>query len=123
MCSSDLDEAQWIRGKALDTFAPLGPVMLDAAAAPPPAEMSIRTTVNGEVRQDASCSLMVTDVPGLIEYISQAITLEPGDIIATGTPSGVALGMENPVYLASGDEVTVTIPGIGQLTNVIESGK
>ena len=117
------EEPQWIRGKALDTFAPLGPVMLDAAAAPPVAEMSIRTTVNGEVRQDASCSLMITDVPGLIEYISEAITLEPGDIIATGTPSGVALGMENPVYLASGDEVTVTIPGIGELTNVIETGK
>jgi 2-keto-4-pentenoate hydratase/2-oxohepta-3-ene-1,7-dioic acid hydratase in catechol pathway len=117
------EEPQWIRAKALDTFAPLGPVMLDAAAAPPPAEMSIRTTVNGEVRQDASCSLMITDVPGLIEYISQAMTLEPGDIIATGTPSGVALGMENPVYLAPGDEVTVTIPGIGELANVIETGK
>ena len=112
-------EAQWIRGKALDTFAPLGPVLLDAAAAPPPAEFAIRTTVNGEVRQDSSCSLMIMGVDKLIEYISQAITLEAGDIIATGTPSGVAFGMEHPVYLAEGDTVIVEIPGIGQLTSPI----
>ena len=113
------EEPQWIRGKALDTFAPLGPVLLDAAAAPPPSELSIRTTVNGEVRQDASCALMITGVDDLIAYISRAITLEPGDIIATGTPSGVASGMQHPVYLADGDVVTVTIPGIGTLTSPI----
>ena len=75
-------EPQWIRGKALDTFAPLGPVLLDAAAAPPVAEMRLRTLVNGEVRQDASCAQMITGVPELIAYISDGITLEP----ATSSP-------------------------------------
>lgn len=112
-------EPQWIRGKALDTFAPTGPVFLDAAAAPPVGQMRIRTRVNGELRQDASCMLMITPVPELISYISQHITLEPGDLIATGTPAGVALGMEHPVYLAPGDKVEVEIPAIGTLTSVI----
>ena len=112
-------EPQWIRGKALDTFAPLGPVVLDAAAAPPVGEMTLRTLVNGEVRQDASCSQMITGVPELIAYISRGITLEPGDIIATGTPSGVALGMNPPVYLEPGDKVSIEIPGIGELANPV----
>jgi len=112
-------EPQWIRGKALDTFAPLGPVLLDAAAAPPVPEMRLRTLVNGDVRQDASCGQMITGVPELIAYISAGITLEPGDIIATGTPSGVALGMNPPVYLVPGDKVSIEITGIGELVNTI----
>jgi 2-keto-4-pentenoate hydratase/2-oxohepta-3-ene-1,7-dioic acid hydratase in catechol pathway len=112
-------EPQWIRGKALDTFAPLGPVVLDAAAAPPVGELTLRTLVNGEVRQDASCAQMITGVPELIAYISAGITLEPGDIIATGTPSGVALGMNPPVYLRPGDKVSIEIPGIGELANTV----
>jgi acylpyruvate hydrolase len=116
-------EPQWIRGKALDTFAPLGPVVLDAAAAPPVAEMTLRTLVNGEVRQDASCGQMITGVPELIAYISAGITLEPGDIIATGTPSGVALGMTPPVYLQPGDKVSIEIPGIGELANTVASSR
>ena len=112
-------EPQWIRGKALDTFAPLGPVVLDAAAAPPVGELRLRTLVNGEVRQDASCSLMITGVPELIAYISAGITLEPGDIIATGTPSGVAAGMTPPAYLMPGDKVSIEIPGIGELVNTV----
>lgn len=114
-------EPQWVRGKALDTFAPLGPVVVDSASAPEIGEMHIRTLVNGEVRQDASCGLMITPVPELIEYISRDITLEPGDLIATGTPAGVALGMEHPVYLADGDEVTVEIAGVGVLTSHIRA--
>lgn len=112
-------EPQWIRGKSLDTFAPLGPVVLDAKSAPPIGEMRIQTRVNGELRQDASCSMMITPVAELIAHISSAITLEPGDIIATGTPSGVALGMNPPIYLQVGDTVTVSIDGIGELTNPI----
>jgi acylpyruvate hydrolase len=112
-------EPQWIRGKALDTFAPLGPVVLDAAAAPPVGELTLRTLVNGEVRQDASCAQMITGVPELIAYISAGITLEPGDIIATGTPSGVALGMNPPVYLQPGDKISIEIPGIGELANTV----
>jgi acylpyruvate hydrolase len=112
-------EPQWIRGKALDGFAPLGPVVLDAKSAPEIGSFQIVTKVNGETRQDASCSLMITGVPELIEHISQAITLEPGDIIATGTPSGVALGMNPQIYLKSGDVVTIEIEQIGVLTNAI----
>ncbi len=112
-------EPQWIRGKALDTFAPLGPVVLDAAAAPPVRDMSLRTLVNGEVRQDASCAQMITGVPELIAHISAGITLQPGDIIATGTPSGVALGMKPPVYLEPGDKVSIEITGIGELANPV----
>lgn len=110
-------EAQWIRGKSLDTFAPLGPVVLDAQSAPPIDSMRIQTFVNGELRQDASCSLMITPVAELIAHISQAITLEPGDIIATGTPSGVALGMNPQIYLKDGDTMTVSIDAIGELMN------
>jgi 2-keto-4-pentenoate hydratase/2-oxohepta-3-ene-1,7-dioic acid hydratase in catechol pathway len=115
-------EPQWIRGKALDTFAPLGPVLLDAAAAPPVADMRLRTLVNGEVRQDASCAQMITGVPELIAYISDGITLEPGDIIATGTPSGVALGMNPPRYLQPGDKVSIEITAIGELVNPVSPG-
>jgi len=112
-------EPQWIRGKALDTFAPMGPVVLDVESAPPIATMRILTKVNGEVRQDAFCSLMITSVPELIAYISGAITLEPGDIVATGTPAGVGSGMRVPKYLQDGDVVSVAIGCIGELTNRI----
>ncbi|HEX3309004.1 MAG TPA: fumarylacetoacetate hydrolase family protein [Streptosporangiaceae bacterium] len=116
-------EPQWIRGKALDTFAPLGPVLLDAAAAPPVAEMRLRTLVNGEVRQDASCAQMITGVPELIAYISDGITLEPGDIIATGTPSGVAMGMNPPKWLQPGDKVSIEITAIGELVNTVAAAQ
>ena len=116
-------EPQWIRGKALDTFAPLGPVLLDAAAAPPVAEMRLRTLVNGDVRQDASCAQMITGVPELISYISNGITLEPGDIIATGTPSGVAMGMNPPKYLQPGDKVSIEITAIGELVNTVAAAR
>jgi acylpyruvate hydrolase len=112
-------ESQWVRGKALDTFAPLGPVVLDARSAPPIGEMRIRTTVNGEERQNALCSLMITPVSELISYISAFITLEPGDVIATGTPSGVAIGMDVPKFLEDGDVMVVTIDEIGELTNTV----
>lgn len=112
-------ERQWIRGKALDTFAPLGPVVLDAAAAPPVSEMRIQTRVNGEIRQDASCGQMITGVPELIAYISAGITLEPADIIATGTPSGVGLGMTPPGYVVPGDKISIEITGIGELVNTV----
>ena len=108
-------EGQWVRGKALDTFAPLGPVVLDAASVPEIGDLRIVTRVNGEVRQNDLCSLMITPVAELVSYISAYITLEPGDIIATGTPQGVASGMDTPVYLEPGDEMSVTIEEIGVL--------
>ena len=87
--------------------------------APSIGQMHIRTLVNGELRQSASCSLMITPVPELIKYISEFITLEPGDIIATGTPAGVGVGIRPPAYPADGDRVTVEIREIGTLSNPI----
>lgn len=116
-------EPQWIRGKALDTFAPLGPVVLDAADAPPIAQMHIHTLVNGEVRQDASCELMLTPVPELIEHISAAITLHPGDLIATGTPAGVGVGMNPPTFLRDGDVMSIELDPIGTLTNTVRAAR
>jgi 2-keto-4-pentenoate hydratase/2-oxohepta-3-ene-1,7-dioic acid hydratase in catechol pathway len=112
-------EPQWIRAKASDGFAPLGPVVVDSAAMPSVDELRIVTTVNGEVRQNESCSMMITQLPELIEHITASLTLEPGDLIATGTPAGVALGMAQPVYLGDGDTVSVRIEGIGELVNTI----
>jgi len=112
-------EPQWIRGKSLDTFAPIGPYAVMPDPGFDPATFWIRTTVSGQVRQDSSCSDMVFSVPELIAFISEAITLEPGDIISTGTPSGVGLGFKPPKYLTPGDTVSIDIGGIGVLTNPV----
>jgi len=105
----DLQETdvQWARAKGFDTFAPIGPCIADGLD---PSRLRIRTTLNGEVRQDSSTGLLIFDIPTLIEYISAAFTLEAGDVIATGTPSGI--GPMQP-----GDEVRVEIDGIGALSN------
>jgi 2-keto-4-pentenoate hydratase/2-oxohepta-3-ene-1,7-dioic acid hydratase in catechol pathway len=100
---------QWARAKGFDTFAPIGPCIADDVD---PARLRIRTSLNGDVKQDASTAQMIFDVPTLIEYISAVFTLEPGDVIATGTPSGI--GPMQP-----GDEVRVEIEGIGALTNQV----
>lgn len=112
-------EPQWIRAKASDTFGPLGPVFVDAKTGPAVDDLTVRTTVNGELRQNESCRSMITQVPDLIAHISHAVTLRPGDIIATGTPAGVALGMADPRYLRHGDVVSVSIEGIGELVNTV----
>ncbi|MFD6517703.1 fumarylacetoacetate hydrolase family protein [Rhodococcus sp. NPDC060176] len=112
-------EPQWIRAKASDSFAPVGPVFVDIDSAPAIDDLIVRTTVNGELRQNESCRSMITQVPELIAHISQSMTLRPGDIIATGTPAGVALGMAEPVYLRHGDVVSVSIEGIGELVNTV----
>ncbi|MFA1549543.1 fumarylacetoacetate hydrolase family protein [Actinomadura chokoriensis] len=100
-------DGQWTRAKGFDTFCPIGPWIETEAD---PADLAISTTVNGEVRQDARTSLLLHDIPTLVEYVSQVMTLLPGDVILTGTPAGVG-----PLQI--GDEVTVTIEGIGSLTN------
>ncbi|MBE2267741.1 MAG: fumarylacetoacetate hydrolase family protein [Anaerolinea sp.] len=110
-------DIQWTRGKSLDTFCPIGPVIVTADEVPDPQNLMLTTTVNGEVRQHASTADMVFGVRHLIAYCSRSFTLEPGDVIITGTPSGVALGMKPQVYLKDGDVVSITIDGIGELTN------
>jgi len=102
---------QWARAKGFDTFASIGPCIVDGVD---PSKLRIRTTLNGEVKQDAPTSLMLVDVWSLVAYASAAFTLEPGDVIATGTPSGV--GPMQP-----GDVVSVEIDGIGKLTNRVVS--
>lgn len=112
-------EPQWIRAKSLDGFAPLGPAMITADDVPDPSKLRILTTVNGEVRQDESCADMVFGVPELLEFITHSITLEAGDIIATGTPFGVGAGFDPPRYISSGDEVEITIEPIGTLRSTV----
>ena len=108
---------QWLLGKAFDTFCPMGPVVVHKEALREPHRLELRTRVNGEVRQSANTSQMIFDVPTLIATITAGTTLEPGDIIATGTPSGVGKGFKPPRFLHPGDVVEVEIEGIGLLRN------
>tara|TARA_R110002096_G_scaffold424348_2_gene632213 strand:+ start:1118 stop:1999 length:882 start_codon:yes stop_codon:yes gene_type:complete len=110
---------QWVLGKGVDTFCPMGPVIVTADAIDNVKDLRVVTTVNGEVRQNAPVSDLIFDIPTLIETISAVITLQPGDIIATGTPAGVGIGFSPPRYLQPGDVVEVQINPIGTLKNPI----
>ena len=110
---------QWILGKGLDGFCPMGPAILTADEVPDPGALRVVTHVNGEKRQDAPVSDLIFDIPTLIEAISAGITLEPGDIIATGTPAGVGIGFDPPRFLKPGDTVRIEVPGIGVLENPV----
>ena len=106
---------QWVKGKSCDTFAPLGPFMATADEISDPHRLRIWLSVNGEPRQDSTTANMIFDVPTLVSYASRFMTLLAGDIISTGTPPGVGLGMKpTPVYLKAGDVVTLGIDGLGQ---------
>ena len=110
---------QWCRGKTFDTFCPLGPVLVTADEIPNPNALGIKTILNGEVMQDWSTSDMIFDVPRLIEFLSSDTTLLPGTVIITGTPHGVGMARKPPVWMKSGDTVTIEIEGIGSLTNPV----
>ena len=110
-------DGQWVRGKSLDTFCPIGPWLVTADEIPDPGALRLRCLVNGEALQDARTSEMVHDVPHLIAFCSRFMTLEPGDVIATGTPGGVGVFRQPPRFLGDGDEVVVEIDGIGRLVN------
>jgi acylpyruvate hydrolase len=115
--------SQWTSGKMLDTFCPLGPVLLTADEVPDTSSLRLRTVLNGRTVQDARTSDMVFSVPFLVSYISSLATLEPGDLIVTGTPAGIGCNRKPQVFLQPGDHVSVTIDGIGTLTNpVAEEG-
>jgi acylpyruvate hydrolase len=111
--------SQWVIGKTPDTFAPLGPVLVTAAEVPDPQQLTLRTTVSGEVLQEASTADMLFPVRRLIAYLSQVMTLQPGDVIATGTPSGIGAARTPPRFLRRGDTVTVTVDGLTELTNPV----
>ena len=118
-------DKQWVRGKSLDTFCPIGPVMVTTDEIPDPGDLAISCRVNGRELQSARTSDMFYSVAQIISHCSRAFTLEPGDVIATGTPGGVGTFREPPIYLQDGDEVVVTIEGIGRLVNVcrVEAGR
>jgi len=108
---------QWMKGKTLDTFAPTGPWIVEAGDIADPHALGIRLRLNGKEMQSSSTAHMIFDIPTLISYISRLITLEPGDLIATGTPAGVGFVRKPPVFLRPGDEVEVEIEQIGVLRN------
>ncbi len=111
--------SQWILGKGLDSFCPMGPAILTADEVPDPTKLVLTTWVNGEQRQKAPVADLIFDIPTLIEAISAAITLEPGDVIATGTPAGVGIGFSPPRFLRKGDVVRIEVSGIGVLENEV----
>lgn len=110
-------DGQWIRGKSLDTFCPLGPYLVTRDEIPDPHNLAIRCTVNETVYQNSNTKEMIFRIPYLIAYISRAFTLLPGDIITTGTPDGVGVFRSPKIFLKDGDVVTIEIEGLGQLIN------
>jgi 2-keto-4-pentenoate hydratase/2-oxohepta-3-ene-1,7-dioic acid hydratase in catechol pathway len=114
------NHAQWFLGKSLDGFCPLGPWIATQDDAPLDS-LHLKTWVNGELRQDSHVSKLIFDVATLIETLSAAMTLQPGDIIATGTPVGVGIGFTPPKFLRHGDQVRVAVTGLGELNNRVET--
>ena len=111
-------DGQFFRGKSYDTFAPMGPTLVPTTALDPGA-LAVSSTVNGEQRQASTTAELIFDVPTLIAYISAITTLEPGDVISTGTPGGVGVHRDPPALLAPGDTVAVTVEGVGTLRNPV----
>lgn len=114
-------DGQWQRGKSCDTFAPFGDFVATADEIPDPYDLRIQFRLNGGTLQDSSTSELIFRIPELIEFLSSSITLEPGDIIATGTPPGVGFARKPPVFLKDGDIAEVEIEGLGVLSNPVRS--
>jgi 2-keto-4-pentenoate hydratase/2-oxohepta-3-ene-1,7-dioic acid hydratase in catechol pathway len=112
---------QWTKGKSCDTFNPLGPFLATPEEIPAVGNLSMSLSVNGQQRQHGNTATMIFDVPFLVHYISQFMTLEPGDLISTGTPPGVGLGMKPPQYLRTGDIVELQIEGLGAQRQICTS--
>ncbi|HEX2177355.1 MAG TPA: fumarylacetoacetate hydrolase family protein [Nocardioidaceae bacterium] len=115
--------SQWMYGKAIDGFAPLGPYLVTADEVSDPQNLDLRTWVNGDLRQDSNTRDMVFPVATLIADLSQIMTLEPGDLIYTGTPEGVILGMQEKVWLQPGDTVVCEVAGLGRLSTTLTPEK
>lgn len=110
-------DGQWVRAKSLDTFAPMGPAIVTAGDIPDPQALKLRCSVNGKIMQDSSTAEMIFDVRHLIADLSRFFTLEPGDVITTGTPDGVGVYRNPKVFLKDGDVIVAEIDGIGRLEN------
>jgi 2-keto-4-pentenoate hydratase/2-oxohepta-3-ene-1,7-dioic acid hydratase in catechol pathway len=111
-------DGQWVRGKSLDSFLPVS-ALVPASEVPDPQNLAIRAVLNGSIMQDSNTSNQIFGVREVISFVSQAITLEPGDLIITGTPAGVGAFRTPPVWLAPGDEITIEIDGLGSITNPV----
>lgn len=116
-------DKQWVRAKSFDSFAPCGPWLVSADEIANPHKLRLWCVVNGETMQESSTKNMIFKIPMIVSFLSQAITLKPGDIISTGTPAGVGAFRETPVFLKSGDVVECGIEGIGTICNTCERGK
>ncbi len=128
LCANDVtardfqfSDGQWSRGKSVDSFCPVGP-LIPAAEVPDPHALAIRTIVSGEVLQDSTTANLIFGVDEIISHIARTITLEPGDLILTGTPAGVGVFRRPRRLLEPGDEVTIEIEGLGSLTNPVVAG-
>ncbi|MGJ5815891.1 fumarylacetoacetate hydrolase family protein [Paludibaculum fermentans] len=126
MCVNDVSArdfqmatSQWLMGKTFDSFAPTGPWLTTADEIPDPHNLDIRMEINGETLQNSNTSNLIFNIPQLIEYLSSVFTLEPGDIVTTGTPAGVGFGHKPPRWLKAGDETVVTVQGLGSLRNPV----
>lgn len=116
-------DGQWFRGKSPDTFCPLGPFLVTGADIPDPHALRLESKLNGKVMQSGHTSDLIFKIPFLIEYISATMTLQPGDIISTGTPAGVGSARNPPVYLQPGDRIELTVAGLGRQSNLIVAGQ
>jgi 2-keto-4-pentenoate hydratase/2-oxohepta-3-ene-1,7-dioic acid hydratase in catechol pathway len=110
---------QWVLGKSPDGFAPMGPALVTADEVPDPQDLQLRVSIGGEVLQSSSTSDMIFPVATLVSFVSELVTLEPGDVIATGTPAGVGMARRPPRWLAAGETVTVEFPRLGSLANPV----
>lgn len=113
-------QGQWTKGKSHDGFAPLGPWLVTADAVPDPEDLRLRLDLNGQRRQDGTSATMIFGIAHLVSYLSHFMTLHPGDVITTGTPPGVGMGMKPPHYLKSGDVIRLEIDGLGHQQQIVE---
>ena len=114
-------DGQWQRGKSCDTFAPMGQTIVTTDQITDPHKLSIKLVLNGQTMQDSNTDQLIFGVPELIEFLTESITLEPGDVIATGTPPGVGFARKPPVFLKPGDKMEVLIEGMGGLGNPVQA--
>ncbi len=114
-----MQTSQWMMGKTFDTFAPMGPYLVTADEILDPHNLNISLSINGETLQNSNTRELIFRIPQLIEHLSSVFTLEPGDVISTGTPPGVGFSFNPPRWLKAGDSVTVKVEGLGELTNPV----
>jgi 2-keto-4-pentenoate hydratase/2-oxohepta-3-ene-1,7-dioic acid hydratase in catechol pathway len=129
ICANDVSardlqfsDGQWTRGKSPDTFCPVGPTLVPASDVPDPHNLRIRAIVSGEVLQDSTTANLIFGIDEIISHVTQTMTLEPGDLILTGTPAGVGVFRDPQRLLRAGDDVTIEIEGLGALTNPVVAG-